>query len=58
MTSPEEKKKTGTSLPKGKLMINKQVAKKSTFVKGFKTDGKTQQFELGSGIYTLVLNVS
>ncbi len=45
-------------LPKGELMINKQAVKKSTCVKDFKTEGKTQQFELGSGVYTLVLNES
>jgi alpha-L-rhamnosidase len=43
-------------LPKGELMINKQAVKKSDFVKDFKTEGKTQQFELGSGVYTLVLS--
>ena len=45
-------------LPKGKLVINKQAVKKSACVKNFKTEGKTQQFELGSGVYNLVLSKS
>jgi alpha-L-rhamnosidase len=43
-------------LPKGELMINGQAVKKSDLVKNFQTESKTQEFELGSGVYQLVLN--
>ncbi len=45
-------------LPKGKLLINEQGLKKSGLAKQFKAEGKTQQFELGSGVYHLVLSAS
>jgi alpha-L-rhamnosidase len=43
-------------LPKGALLINNAPVKKSDCVKDFKTGRKTQQFELGSGVYEMVLN--
>ena len=45
-------------LPGGKLLINEQAVKKSSLAKQFKTEGKTQQFKLGSGVYHLVLSGS
>jgi len=36
------------------LMFNK----KSDFAKNFQTGSKSQQFELGSGVYEMVLNES
>jgi alpha-L-rhamnosidase len=43
-------------LPRGDLMINRQRVTKSDFAKNFRSRGKSQQFELGSGVYNLVLN--
>jgi len=43
-------------LPRGELLINSKAVKKSGIAKHFQTEGKTQQFELGSGVYHLVLN--
>jgi alpha-L-rhamnosidase len=43
-------------LPRGDLKINKHPVKKSDFVKNYKTVSKSQQFELGSGVYRLDLN--
>ena len=43
-------------LPKGDLMINDNPVKDADCVKNFITENKTQQFELGSGVYKLVLN--
>ncbi len=34
------------------------INKKSDFVKNFQTGSKSQQFELGSGVYHLVLSES
>ena len=42
-------------LPGGKLLINGQQVKNSDQAKNFKTRGKSQQFELGSGTYHLDL---
>ena len=42
-------------LPKSDLQINNTPVKKSDSVKNLQTGSKTQQFELGSGVYKLVL---
>lgn len=42
-------------LPKGDLQMNNNPVKKSDYVKNFKTENKSQQFELGSGLYNIVL---
>jgi len=43
-------------LPGGDLQIDDIPVKQSDFVKNYKTGGKSQQIELGSGVYNLVLN--
>ncbi len=43
-------------LPKSDLQINISAVKRLDVVKNFKTKSKTQQFELGSGVYNLVLS--
>jgi len=43
-------------LPKGNLLINNKPVKKADSVMNFQTGNKTQEFELGSGVYKLVLN--
>ena len=43
-------------LPGGDLQIDDIPVKQSGFVKNYKTGSKSQQFELGSGVYNLVLN--
>ena len=43
-------------LPKGDLLINNTPVKKSDLIKNLQTGSKTQEFELGSGVYQLVLN--
>jgi len=43
-------------LPRGALLINNAPVKKSGFAKNFQPGSKTQQFELCSGVYKLVLN--
>jgi len=42
-------------LPKGDLLINKQAVRESDFAKNFITGKGIQSFELGSGVYNLVL---
>jgi alpha-L-rhamnosidase len=42
-------------LPKGSLQINNKSVKVSQHIKNYKTESKSQQFELGSGVYNLYL---
>ena len=43
-------------LPKGDLQINNKSVKKADCVKSYKVGNKSQEFELGSGVYTMILN--
>lgn len=43
-------------LPKGDLQINNKSVKKAACVKSYKNGNKSQEFELGSGVYTMILN--
>ncbi len=43
-------------LPKGDLQINNSAVTKSDLVNNLQSGSKTQQFELGSGVYNMVLN--
>ena len=43
-------------LPGGDLQIDNIPVKQSDFAKNFKSGSKSQQFELGSGVYNLVLH--
>ena len=43
-------------LPKGNLQINNKSVKKADCVKSYKNGNKSQEFELGSGVYTMILN--
>jgi alpha-L-rhamnosidase len=43
-------------LPGGDLQIDDIPVKQSDFVKNYNTGSKSQQFELGSGVYNLILN--
>lgn len=43
-------------LPKGNLQINNKSVRKADCVKSYKIGSKSQEFELGSGVYTMIFN--